>query len=89
MGIYSLVVLLSWWCSLLRAKPEIEHIDCLRTLEEVNRALVATVNNLKNRPTASISTLSAPATPHSSSRSRKQENSEELAPQKQKRCGPA
>ena len=57
-GIYSFVILLTWWCKLLKGKPAGQQQDCLRVLKEVDQALLVAVNNIKNRSAVSISTPS-------------------------------
>lgn len=78
-GIYALVVLMSWWCSLLKNKPDEEHTDCLRTLEDIDRVLQMAIKDIKNQP----ETLS-PTTPLPS-QSRKRANTEETTSQKRMR----
>jgi hypothetical protein len=86
-GIYTLVVLLSWWCTQLKAKPNREHADCLRTLQDVDRVLLATVNDMRTNPAARASTLLSPTTPPPPSQPRKRPNAEELSSRKRKRSG--
>lgn len=52
-GVYVIVVLMCWWCKLLRGQPDVERTDYLRILEEINRAILTAVHNTKNRPTKS------------------------------------
>ncbi|KAF9791998.1 hypothetical protein BJ322DRAFT_1015928 [Thelephora terrestris] len=59
-GIYTLIVLMSWWCALLEGKPQKEHADCLRILKDIDRVLLTTINNIKSCPTASTSILPQP-----------------------------
>lgn len=86
-GIYTLVVLLSWWCLLVRTKPVHEHADCLRTLTDVNHTLLTAVDGLKSHPTASASALLPPASPPLPSQSRKRANIEEVSSRKRTRSG--
>ena len=62
-GIYTIVVLMSWWCTLLKNRPDTELTDCLRVLEEVDRTILATVRDVANRPTASSPDGSSTGTP--------------------------
>ena len=87
-GVYTLVVLLSWWCLMVKVKPVGEHADCLRTLADVNRVLLTEIEKMKNHPAASTSTLLSPTSP-SPSQSRKRGNTEELSPRKRTRSGRA
>ena len=84
-GIYSLVVLVLWWCRLLGAKPDEERVDCLRALEDIDRAFVAAIEDIERRPT-STSTLLSPTPPPPSSQPRKRAGSEGRLPQKRVRC---
>ena len=84
-GIYSLVVLITWWCKLLRAKPDAEHVECIRALEDIDRALVAAINDIKHRATST--TLLSPTTPPPSSQPRKRAGSEVRLSQKRMRSG--
>ena len=79
-GIYTIVVLMSWWCSLLESKPEEEHVDCLRTLKDVDRVLLTAVNDIKGHPTATSSVIPSSTPP--SSRPRKRANSGDALPRK-------
>jgi len=73
-GIYTLVVLLSWWCTLLEARAGEERTECLRVLADVDRALLAAINEIKSHPTAA-----SPPQP------RKRANSGEMASERRKR----
>lgn len=80
-GMYTIVVLLSWWCTLLKGKPEGEHAECLQTLEDVDHVLVATIDDLEKNPITSTAppptpTAPPPTTPPTRSRSRKRANTE-------------
>ena len=86
-GIYTIVVLLSWWRSLLPPKPDGEHADCLHTLEDVDRVFVATINNIKTRRTVTPSATSSSTAPPPPSQLRKRANSGETSPQKRTRSG--
>lgn len=82
-GISTFVVLLTWWCSQLKVKPYHKWNDCLRTLEEVDCALVAAISNIKNPPATSTSILSSVAPPPS--RPRKRATNGETSPSKRRR----
>ena len=86
-GMYSLVVLLSWWCTLLAAKPDKERVECLRVLEDVDRVLVMTLDDLKKNTTTPPSAPPSPTTPLPYSQSRKRANVDEFPPRKRKRYG--
>lgn len=47
-GICTVIVLISWWCAQLKARPEREHIDCLRTLKDVDRVLLAAIKDIRS-----------------------------------------
>ena len=74
-GVYTLIVLLSWWCRLLKVKPRGEHADCLRTLTDVDRVLLVAINAI---PTTS---------PPPPSQPQKQPASPEMLPRKCTRSG--
>ena len=84
MGIYSLVVLMSWWCTRLKDKSDEERVDCLRLLKDIDRVLSTTVNDMKSHRTSSTFILS-PTTPPLSSQLRKRVISEEMTPRKRTR----
>lgn len=42
-GMYNLVVLVSWWCSLLKDRPDAELTDYLRTLEDIDRVVLSAI----------------------------------------------
>ena len=44
-GIYNFVVLMSWWSSLLKGRPDDELVDFLRTLEDIDRAISSAVRD--------------------------------------------
>ena len=52
-GISTIVILMSWWCKLLKGQPDANLSDCLRTLEEVDRAILAAVQDVRNRSSTS------------------------------------
>lgn len=80
-GIYILVVLMSWWCLLLETEPIGARADCLRMLEDVDRALQTAINNLKLKKQSRATTmLFSPSTPPPSSQPRKRMNAEEAPP---------
>jgi len=83
-GVYSLVVLLSWWCTLLKARPSEEHVDCLRTLTDVDHALSVVIGDIENHSTTPTSMLS-PTSPPPPSQPRKRANPGETSPRKRHR----
>ena len=83
-GIYSLVVLMSWWCRLLKDEPDAEHADCLHTLTDIDRVLSATIDEIKNNSPSSAPTLSA--TTPVPSRRRKRVDSGTVLPRKRGRA---
>ena len=62
-GIYTLIVLMSWWCSLLKGRPDNELVNCLRTIEDVDRAILSAVCSLPPPPPGVSTTLPTPK-PH-------------------------
>ena len=81
-GISTLTILLSWWCAELVTRPDGEHVDCLRTLADVDRVLLEVINDIKRGPTTSNPTPSPPApTPQSP----EQADSTTMPPRKRKR----
>lgn len=52
-GIYTIVVLMSWWCTLLKGRPDTELTDCLHVLKEIDRVILAAVQDITNQPTTS------------------------------------
>jgi hypothetical protein len=84
-GISTLVILMSWWCALLKDKPDEEHADCLRTLKDVNCVFVAAINDLKDRPTVPAPALLSPTTPPLTSEPRKRASSGEPSSRKRTR----
>lgn len=82
-GIYTLVVLLSWWCTLLKARAGKEHADCLHTLTDVDRVLLAAINEIKSHPTTP--SLLSPPSPLPPTQPRKRANSGEMTSERQKR----
>ena len=86
-GIYTLTVLMSWWCALLKDKPERERTDCLRILEGVDRVLSTAINDMKNHPTTSTSTLTSSTATILPSRPPKRGNSEDTSQRKRVRSG--
>lgn len=50
--LYTLIVLMSWWCSLLKNQPDSELVDYHCTLKDINCAFVATIRGVNNSPLA-------------------------------------
>lgn len=73
-GIYSLVVLLTWWCALLKDEPNHKHIDCLVTIANVEVVLRLTVDELES--SAIIASVTPTPAPPPSSQLRKRGSSE-------------
>ena len=99
-GIYTLVVLVSWWCTLLKGQPNGELADCLRALEDINAVFLSVIRNMNNeRPTTLSSTRSSPVappvappaltTPVPQLRGSKRNVTEEAMPRKRSRLGMA
>ena len=42
-GVSTVIILMSWWCLLLKDKPSGEHTDCLCMLEDINQVLLAVI----------------------------------------------
>ena len=99
-GVSTVIVLMSWWCLLLKDKPSGEHTDCLRMLEDINQVLLVVIKDLKgidqllttvmsdlqNHSTTSTIVLS-PAIPPP--QARKQASSEDMLSRKRMRAGKA
>jgi len=62
-GIYTIVVLMCWWCTLLKGHPDTELTDCLRILEEIDCAILMAVHNIENQPTKSPLDKPSPGMP--------------------------
>ncbi|KAF9782108.1 hypothetical protein BJ322DRAFT_1110992 [Thelephora terrestris] len=54
-GVYTLIVLVSWWSSLLAGQPENELTDCLRTVEDIDRAILSAIRAPNDQPPATPS----------------------------------
>lgn len=59
-GIYTLVVLMSWWCKQLKGKPESELVDCLLTLEDIDRAFLSAIHDINSPSPAAPSLNGSP-----------------------------
>lgn len=62
-GIYTLIVLMSWWSTLLKGQPDTRLTDLIRTLEEIDRAICAAVQDARNQSTTSLPDRSSPGMP--------------------------
>jgi hypothetical protein len=49
-GMYNFVVLMSWWSSLLKDQPDDKLTDYLRTLEDIDHAILSAVRNMNGQP---------------------------------------
>ena len=49
-GLCTLVVLMAWWCSLLKDRLDNELVDCLCTLEDIDRAVLSAVCDTDKLP---------------------------------------
>ena len=49
-GIYTIVVLMSWWCSLLKGRPNNELFDCLRTLDDIDSSILSAIRMATVQP---------------------------------------
>jgi hypothetical protein len=49
-GMYNFVVLMSWWCSLLKGRPSGELSDCLHTLEDIDRTILSALHGTTGQP---------------------------------------
>ena len=76
-GIYSLVVLMTWWCMLLKTKPDKERTNCLRMLTDIDRVFLEAIKEIK---ASSTSMSLSPTTPPPSTQPRKRGISEEMLP---------
>ena len=63
-GIYTMVVLMTWWCSLLKGRPDSQHTEYTVMVEQLNRAILAAVSHVDqhNAPPSPADPLS-PTTP--------------------------
>ena len=64
-GVYNLVVLMSWWCSLLKGRPDNELSDCLHTLNDIDCVILSAIHNTVQPPRPSTT---PPAQPRGSKR---------------------
>jgi hypothetical protein len=60
-GVYTLVVLVSWWCLLLKGQPDNELVDCLRTIEDIDRVISSAIHNTSNQPPIAPSRAGSPS----------------------------
>jgi hypothetical protein len=51
-GMCSLVVLMCWWCSLLKGRPSHELTDCLRTLDDIDCTISSALCTMAGQPHA-------------------------------------
>jgi hypothetical protein len=84
-GIYTIVVLLSWWCTLLAASPDEERTDLFLMLGDVNRVFVAAIDEIRGHPTTSDPMSLSLVPPPPPPRPRKRANPGGTSPQKRKR----
>ena len=83
-GIYTVIVLMSWWSALLNDRPDSELTDFVRILDEINRAILAAIQNARVK-TPAQSLRSAPP----QARGTKRTISEEPSSRKRLHMGPA
>lgn len=81
-GICTLIVLLSWWCAPLVTKSGGEQADYLRTLADVDHALLEAIDDIRRHPATSTPT---PLPPASTLKPRKRGNSTGTLPRKRAR----
>jgi hypothetical protein len=81
-GISTFVVLLCWWCSQLRNKPNRERDSCLSVLGDVDRVFLEAIDSIKNSSVSVASTSQSQATP---SRSRKRVNPDDASGSQKRR----
>ena len=62
-GMYTLVVLMSWWCSLLKGRPNDELSDCFRTLDDIDCTILSTIRNMAGQPSPTIPVSTVSPTP--------------------------
>lgn len=62
-GIYTFIVMVTWWSSLLKGRPDNELANYLRTLEDVDRVLLSAIRNTTNQSPASSPTERSPMVP--------------------------
>lgn len=85
-GIYSLVVLMSWWCALLKEEPEHKRIDLNLTLTNIDAVFQLAIDEIASGADNTSSSPPAP-TPPPSSQPRKRAGSTATSPQKRLRSG--
>jgi hypothetical protein len=51
-GVYTFIVLVSWWSSLLKGRPDDELADCLCILEDADRVILSAIHNASDQPPA-------------------------------------
>lgn len=91
-GMYNLIILMCWWCQLLKDRPDDELTDCLRTLEDIDRVILSVVRDTSTQspdvpsPGGTLPETSAPP-PVLRARGSKRAISEEQFPRKRSRLG--
>lgn len=92
-GVYNFVVLMCWWCSLLEGRPDNEHADCLRTLDNIDRAILSAIHITTILPPVTTPSPAgssrASTTPPTQPRGSKRTISEESSSRKRLRAGQA
>ena len=75
-GMYALIVLMVWWCSLLKNRPSDEAADHIRTLGDIDRTILSVINSRNPPPGESspmTSTIAATPRPRGSKRATSEE----------------
>lgn len=49
-GIYTFIVLMSWWCSLLEGRPNGELVDCLSILNDTDQTIISAIRPSNGQP---------------------------------------
>ena len=62
-GMYTLVVLMTWWCSLLKGHPNDKLSDYFRTLDDIDRTILSAIRNMASQPSPAIPASTISPTP--------------------------
>jgi hypothetical protein len=89
-GMYTFVVLMSWWCSLVEGRPSHERSDYLRTLDDIDRAILSALHSTTGQPcTPAVPPTTSTTTPAPQRRGTKRTISEESSSRKRSRSARA
>ena len=86
-GVYSIIVLMSWWCSLLKGQPDDKLTDFLHVIDDIDQVILSSIQGITGQPCptsapgsppSEMSTITPDPHPHGSKRT----VSKELLPRK-------